>query len=293
VLLSLNYGATKGYDPQIFWLLRVPRTISAVAVGGALAVAGALVQASLGNPLADPYTTGIASAAALGAVVGSLFPGHPLITSGFFAFWFSVGGLFILATWLRKSFRYATEVLLAGIVVGFFFSAAAMLVMALSDPAAWSSAILWLLGTLGQLSLSESVATLCLLLVTCTLGWMHWKPLDLISVDELTAESAGLDVANFRKRVFIIVALITAISVSVSGVIGFLGLIIPHVLRKAGIRSHLFLIPTAFLAGASFLLVCDVIARVIVRPAELPVGVVMAIVGAPLFLMIAKGRSAT
>lgn len=288
VALSLLVGAVSSFDKQIFWILRAPRTISAIAVGGGLAVAGTLVQASLGNPLADPYTIGIASAAALGAVLGSLIPGHQLISASSGAFVFALGSLFFLSIWLRKSFRHATEVLLVGVISGFFFSALATLVMALVDPAVWSSTLVWIIGTLGNLSLTESLVLLALMSIASFLGWLHWKPLDLIAIDELSAESAGVDVARVRKKLFMLTALITAMSVSVAGVIGFLGLIVPHLLRRLGVRSHFSLIPCSFIAGAALLLCSDVFARVIVRPSEIPVGVVMAILGAPFFLVFAK-----
>lgn len=289
-LLSLSVGATRDYDSEVFWLLRVPRTISAIAVGGGLAVAGSLIQAILGNPLADPYTIGIASAAALGAVIGTAFRGYHLLGSGVFAFVFALGALALLAAWLRKSFRQSTEVLLAGVVLGFFFTSLATLIMVVMDPAAWTSAMAWILGSLGSLSISESVAALTLLLAFTFIGWMHWKPLDLMSVDETAAESAGVDVAGFRKRLFLLVALITAICVSTAGVIGFVGLIVPHLLRRMGVQSHRALIPVSFVAGAGLLLCSDVGARMIVRPSEIPVGVIMAIFGAPFFLWVARSQ---
>ena len=290
ILLSLTIGATDGYDPQVFWLLRVPRTVSAIAVGGALAVAGALIQASMGNPLAEPYTIGIASAAALGAVVGKLLPTHPLASSGVAALIFGMGAISLLAAWVRRGFRGPTDVLLAGVVLGFFCTSLATLLMALMDPATWASAMFWILGSLGSLSLSESVAALTFLIITSCIGWLHWKPLDLMSVDDLTAEAAGVDVPAFRKRIFFLVAILTAVSVSVAGVIGFVGLVVPHTLRRLGIRNHAALIPLCFLTGAGLLLCSDVAARVVVRPSEIPVGVIMALVGAPFFLWIVRGQ---
>lgn len=287
-LLSLSVGATSEYDPQIFWLLRMPRTVSAIAVGGGLAVAGALIQASLGNPLADPFTIGIASAASLGAVIGSLAKAHPMLGAGTMAFAFALGALFALAAWLRRSFRHSTEVLLAGVVLGLFCTSLATLIMALADPATWSSAFIWMMGSLGRLSLSESVASLLTMVILCVVGWMHWKPLDLMAVDELSAEGAGVEVAVFRKRLLILVALITAICVSTAGVIGFLGLLVPHILRLLGIRGHHMLIPVSFVTGAGLLLCSDAAARLIARPSEIPVGVIMAVVGAPFFLILAR-----
>ena len=288
ILLSLRVGATAEYDEQILFLLRLPRTVSAVAVGGGLAVAGTLIQATLGNPLADPYTIGIASAAAVGAVIGSLFKGHPMLGSSVLAFVFSLGGLGVLAAWLRRSFRHPTEVLLAGVVTGFFFTSMASLIMALSDPAAWSSAIVWLMGGLGRLTSAEATVTLIMMIFLAGMGWAHWKPLDLLAIDDTAAESVGVEVEVFRKRLFILVALMTSICVAASGVIGFLGLIVPHALRRMGVRGHFTLIPLAFVGGAGLLLCADVVARVVARPSEIPVGVILAILGAPAFLYLAR-----
>lgn len=311
ILLSLFVGAagTPVFEPQIFWLLRVPRTLSAIAVGGGLAVAGALVQASLGNPLAEPYTIGVASAAALGAVIGSvggsfftqpqtsaglvsaLWGSHPLLGTGGLAFMFAMLGLSSLSFWLKRSFRHAVEVLLVGVVASFFFSALSTLIMALADPSSWPSAVTWILGSLGRLSLAESAGALLIMAMIVTAAWFHWKPLDLISVDPLSAESAGVDVAAFRKRIFVLVSLITAVSVAVAGVIGFVGLLVPHLLRRLGTRSHLTLVPFSFLLGAGFLLSSDVLARVVARPSELPVGVILALIGAPFFLALARNKA--
>lgn len=290
ILLSLTIGATDGYDSQVFWLLRMPRTVSAIAVGGALAVAGALIQASMGNPLAEPYTIGIASAAALGTVVGRFLPSYAMVSTGVAALIFGMGAISLLAAWVRRGFRGPTDVLLAGVVLGFFCTSLATLLMALMDPAAWSSALFWILGSLGNLSLNESLAALVFLVITSCIGWLHWKPLDLMSVDDLTAESAGVDVAAFRKRVFFLVAVLTAVSVSAAGVIGFVGLVVPHTLRRLGVRNHAALIPLCFFTGAGLLLCSDVAARIVIRPSEIPVGVIMALVGAPFFLWIVRGQ---
>jgi iron complex transport system permease protein len=255
-----------------------------------------MIQASLGNPLADPYTIGIAAAAALGVVVGSALPftGHfsgdtaSWITSGVLAFTFSVGATFILGAWLKRSFKSATEVILVGIVASLFFSAMATFVRAITDPGSWVSSMGWLMGHLETLSIAESVMALLAIAILCVFGWLHWKPLDLIAVDELTASSAGVNVEQIRKRTFFLVALITAVCVSVSGIIGFVGLIVPHIMKLIGFRSHRSLIPVSFIAGATLLLIADVLSRVLVWPSEIPVGVVTAILGAPIFLSLLR-----
>lgn len=288
ILLSLAIGVADFYDPQVFWILRLPRTVLAIAVGGSLAVAGTLIQASMGNALAEPYTIGIASAAALGAVIGKLLPQFALVSSGVFAFLFSTIAISLLAAWLRRGLRSPTDIMLAGVVLGFFCTSVATLLMAVMDPATWASAMLWILGSLSRLSFVEAAAVLVVLTLFSFLGWLHWKPLDLISIDDLTAESAGVDVTKIRKRMFFLVAILTAVGVSAAGVIGFVGLIVPHTLRRVGIRRHFSLIPLAYIFGAATLLYSDIAARMLIRPSELPVGVVMVIVGAPFFLWLMR-----
>lgn len=287
-----------GYDPQLFWLLRFPRALLAVAVGGGLSVAGAVVQASLGNPLAEPYTLGIASAAALGAVVGAVLTGSGawfshisilgLSGTALFAFVFSMGAIFLLILWLQRSFRSATEVLLAGVVSGFFCTSLSTLILSLSNPALWSSSLSWLLGSMGAPALPLSVFALVVIGVLCTVCWVLWKPLDLIAVDDLLAQSSGVDVERYRKFFFVLVAFITAVCVSFAGVIGFVGLVVPHFLRKLGVRSHRILVPASFLGGAMLLLVADVFSRTLANPSEIPVGIVLALLGAPLFLVLTQ-----
>ncbi|MBI2605762.1 MAG: iron ABC transporter permease [Deltaproteobacteria bacterium] len=291
-VLSLATGAASAFDPQIFWMLRLPRTLCGLAVGGGLAVAGTLVQASLGNPLADPYSLGIAAAAALGSVLGSFLHTGSMAASGTYAFAFSVVALLALMRWLRKSFRSSTEVLLVGVVSGLFFTSMATFLLAVSDPAAWTSNLGWLLGSIATPTLNESLGVLTLMLAALVAAFSHWKVLDLLSADELTAESAGVDVARFRKRFFFLVAAITAVSVSIAGIIGFLGFLVPHALRALGVRTHRGLVPAAFFAGAGILLFSDVIARLAARPSELPAGVVMALIGAPAFLALIRNRKA-
>lgn len=295
IVLSLFVGAVDRLDSQVFWLLRFPRTLCGIAVGGGLAVAGALAQAVLCNPLADPFTIGIASAAALGVVVGSFFHWSFIeglnISPGIFAFVFAMLSLFGLMLWLRKGFRKSADVLLAGVVAGLFFSSLGTLLSALSDPASWALNLTWMLGSISNLTASESFLVLVLNLLLFFLAWFHWKPLDLLSVDEVMAESAGVDLQRFRKRFFILLSLLTAICVSSAGVIGFIGLIIPHTLKRLGVTGHRMLLPLAFIAGAGLLLFSDVLSRKIIAPSELPVGVLMAIIGAPVFLVIAKKQS--
>ncbi len=284
VFLSLSMGAFSGWNSEVFWLLRVPRTLCGIGVGGGIAVAGALIQASLGNPLADPFVLGISSAAVLGATIGIVFF-YSTLSPGIFAFVFAVLSLFIINFWLKTRIRNTTDILLTGVVAGLFFHACTLLILALSNPAMWTENLNWVLGSIANKTNSESLAVLLLVLIISFLGWLHWKPLDLLCVDELTAQSSGVDIVVYRKRIFVLVALLTAVCVSFTGVIGFIGLLVPHMLRKLRFTSYRKLLPLTFLGGATLLLFSDVLARVVAKPLELPVGVILSLLGAPLFLV--------
>lgn len=287
--LSVALGSASIWDQNILLTLRLPRTITGIAVGGGLAVTGTAIQAVLMNPLADPYIMGIASAGALGAVIGSLFHNvNPFWGSISLSFTFSLASLFILVLWLRSGFQNTRELLLAGVVAGFFFSSLSTLVMAMADPAAWTTSLSWLLGSLGHIGLEQSLIALFANVVLAIIIWFHSKPLDILSIDQELALSSGIDIEAVRKRVFILTALTTAICVSVAGVIGFVGLLVPHAFRFLGASSQRLLIPLCFIGGAGLLTASDAVARVIARPSEIPVGVVMSLVGGPIFIFMIK-----
>jgi len=158
----------------------------------------------------------------------------------------------------------------------------------LGDPSNWLNAMNWLLGSIGTFQITEAVGSLILVVLITLTSFFIWKPLDLLSVNEVTAKSSGVDVVFYRKLIFVLVSLLTAICVSLSGIIGFVGFIIPHALRLMGVTSHKRLIPCAFLLGGSLLLFSDMLARFIIPSTELPVGVVMAMIGTPSFLALIR-----
>lgn len=289
VLASLTMGPAGWGDWSIVRLLRLPRTLTAIAVGGGLAVAGAATQALLSNPLADPYTMGVASAATLGAVLG-LFLGGAASAALVPAFSFAAAAAYLalLLVWVRPAFRGTRELILCGVIAGFFFSSASTLVLALSDPTNWTASLTWVLGSLRQLDLPLSSAALAASVALAALLWAHWKPLDLAAVDGDLAQATGVDMASLRLRVFLITSLLTALCVCSAGVIGFVGLIVPHALRRLGAVSHRGLIPLSFAAGAGLVALSDAIGRVLADPAEVPVGVIMALLGGPVFLVLLR-----
>lgn len=290
IVASLLIGASNRFDYFIIKSFRIPRTLVAMAVGGGLSVSGALVQGLLSNPLADPFTMGTASAAALGAIVALVVFGvYAPLASSLAAFGFSLLHLWILATFFKKSLRdNPKEFILIGVISGFIFSSLATLVLALAKPEAWSYSMGWLLGSVKQSLISEAVAVLFATLVFTVLSWFHWKALDMISVHADLAFTSGVDISKLRLQIFIISALLTSICVSVAGIVGFVGLLVPHAVRALGVRSYRVLIPMSYLTGAGLLSLSDALARVAAKPSELPVGIVTALAGGPLFLYLSR-----
>ena len=289
-------GALRGRgDPitrDIVVGLRLPRAILGLLVGGGLALAGATFQALLRNPLAEPYILGISGGAAAAAVL--------VIALGLAAMgsWVLPGAAFagaLLAILLVFRVAAAADrsldvrvLLLAGVVVGAFFSAVIALLFSLSDAPTVRSAVLWMMGSLAGADwrsvLIAAAYTLPASLVLIALA----RPLNLLAIGEETAGYLGTDVERVKRIAFGVASLITAAGVAVAGVIGFVGLIIPHALRVAVGSDHRSLLPLSFLAGAVFLVLADVVARVVLAPGEIPIGVVTAFAGVPLFLMLLR-----
>lgn len=280
---------------SILFDLRIPRILMSVIVGGALAVAGAALQAITRNNLAEPYLLGISSGASTGAVVviiltsgASIGGGVALGLTGGAA----IGALVsfaVLLLLLRGSGFSSTQVVLTGVLVGQFFAAiTSLILMARGDADSVRGVMFWLLGALGA-SRWESlwvVAVVCS--IACAVIWSISRYLDCLSFGDDTAESMGVPVAKVRGIVLVSVALLTAATVSAVGAIGFIGLIVPHAVRMLIGPAHSALIPVSALLGSSFLVITDALARTVFSPQEVPVGVFTAIIGVPVFFLILK-----
>lgn len=291
-VLGALTGAGDPIHREIVVQLRLPRALLAVVVGGGLALAGATLQALLRNPLAEPYILGISGGAAAAAV---LTLGLGLVAAGS---WVLPAAAFIGAlVAIALVFGVATAVdhsldvrvlLLAGVVVGTFFTGVIALVLALSDAPAVRGAMLWMMGSLGgaewQTVLVGATYTLPAGLVLIALA----RSLDLMAIGEETASFLGTDVERVKRTALGVASLVTAAGVGMAGVIGFVGLIVPHAVRLSVGSAHRKLLPLSFLAGAVFLVLADLIARVALAPTEIPIGVVTAFVGVPLFLLLLR-----
>ena len=278
-------------DYEIFITVRLPRVLLAALVGAALACSGVVLQAILRNPLADPYILGISSGAGLGVmaaiisgVTWEFLGGSPI---GIFAF---AGALItVWLVWYIGHFTgksQVTSLLLAGVVVNAFFSAIIMFLTSIAKSEHVISTIFWLMGNITEKKLNVLwVSSSCILAGIIVLFTICHR-LNALALGQEEAKGLGVDVERTRIVAFACAAFITAIAVSLSGLIGFVGLIIPHGVRLAFGPDHRQLLPISAIIGAAFLVITDTIARIVVAPAQLPVGVITAITGGPFFLIL-------
>jgi iron complex transport system permease protein len=272
--------------------LRLPRALLAVLVGGGLALAGAVFQAMLRNPLAEPYILGISGGAAVGAVsvlaLGLTTVGSWALPLASFAG--ALAAIVLVFGVARRADRSmdVRVLLLSGVVVGAFFSAVIALILSLSEASVVRSAVLWMMGSLAAAEWRSVLVVGGYTLPAALLLLGLARPLNLLSLGEETATVLGADVERVKVYAFGIASLLTAAGVGVAGVIGFVGLVVPHGVRLVTGSDHRSLLPLSFLAGGAFLALADVVARTVVAPGELPIGVITAFVGVPLFLVLLR-----
>jgi iron complex transport system permease protein len=270
--------------------LRLPRALSAFAVGGLLALSGVLIQVLLRNPLGDPYVLGVSGGAAA-AVLGGLLLGLPGGWLGGAAFAGALGSMlcvFLLARLHRSGDD--NRLLLTGIVMAAGWAALVSLLLALSPTARLPGMLFWLMGDLSDAD--APLWPLLLLAAGGAAGWFMARPLDLLQQGETQAAAFGLSTGLLRGAVFLLGSLLTAGAVTVAGAVGFVGLVVPHMFRLLGGGAHRLLIPGSVLLGGSMLLLADTLARGLLAPTQLPVGVVTALIGVPVFLyLLNRGRT--
>ncbi|WP_461370379.1 FecCD family ABC transporter permease [Candidatus Darwinibacter acetoxidans] len=276
--------------------VRLPRVLLALVVGGGLSVAGVLFQGSLRNPLADPYIIGVSSGASLGAAVGLLLViPTGLVGHGFLPLFAFAGAL--VATWVvsrlgqRRGRLEPTSLLLAGVAVGAFLTAVVSLLMVLRIENL-QEVYLWLMGSLSGRTWNHLTMSAPYVLVGLLVALWLAKDLNVYLLGEEAAHSLGIDVQRVQRLVLMIGSLMAAACVSVSGVIGFVGLMVPHALRLVFGAEHRRLMFHSLWGGAVFLLTADTLARTLFSPIELPVGIITAFVGGPFFIYLLKRGSA-
>lgn len=265
--------------------LRVPRALLGFLVGGSLAAAGAALQAVVRNPLADPYLLGLSGGAGLGAVLAiALHLAGPwaLPLASFAGALLAVVLVYRLAL-VGNAGVDGRVLILAGVVVGAFTASIMGAVLSVSPAPELRNALLWLMGGLGGASWQSLGIFAAYAVVPLGVLYFAARPLDVLSLGDEPARFLGVDAGRLRRSLYLAASLLTAAAVAVSGIIGFVGLIVPHAVRARWGHMHLALLPAAFLAGGTLLVVADAVARTVFAPVELPVGVVTALVGVPVF----------
>jgi len=284
-------------DAQIFFVARMPRVLTGAIVGSTLASAGVVMQALLGNPLATPFTLGVSTGAALGAVLAITF-GSNLAVSALASVPIAslagavVASVIVYALATRPGRPISTMVLLlAGVTLNAFFSALILFVQYAADFTQAYRTIRWLMGDLDVGGFQPIVAALPLVLVALGLFAFLPRSLNLLSVGADIASTRGVDVGRTQRLAFLSASLATAAAVSLAGPIGFVGIVVPHLVRLMVGVDHRIVLPASALFGAAFLIGCDLIARTVLAPVEVPVGVVTAMVGGPFFLWLLVRKS--
>ena len=272
--------------------IRGPRTVLAILVGGGLALAGAVFQALLRNPLAEPYILGISSGAATGAVL-VLSLGLVATQSWILPVAAFSGSLLAISIVLAVASNHSQKIdmrvlLLAGVVTGAFFSACISLILILSDAPNLRSAVVWMMGSLSGVEWSTVVIVSAYTLPCVIILFSLARPLNLLAIGEETANYLGARVEKVKITGYIVASLMTAAGVAATGIIGFVGLIVPHGIRLLIGNDYRILLPLCFLSGAIFLTVADTLSRILIAPVEIPVGIVTALFGVPAFLWLLR-----
>jgi iron complex transport system permease protein len=284
-------------DAQIFFIARLPRVLAGALAGATLAAAGVVFQAMLRNPLATPFTLGVSAGASLGAMLATVFgaslalgPLSPVPLASLAGAAVASAIVYWLATPYRRPMS-TSVLLLAGVTLNSFFSALIMFVQYMADFAQVARAIRWVMGDLDVGGFQPILAVLPLVAIAFALFALLPASLNLLSVGSDAAAARGVDVARAQRLAFVSASLATAAAVSLAGPIGFIGIVVPHLVRLLVGVDHRIVLPASALFGAAFLVLCDLAARTLMAPVEIPVGVITAILGGPFFLWLLVRQS--
>ncbi|HEV8498581.1 MAG TPA: iron ABC transporter permease [Gemmatimonadaceae bacterium] len=270
---------------MVVWTLRIPRVTLAILVGAGLGMSGAALQGTMRNPLAEPYLLGVSGGAAVGAVLGLMFGlGAALLPLAAFA-----GAIVaVLAAFFVAHAAGARGdprvLLMAGVVVGAFANAAIMVVLANAEPNTVRNALWWMMGSVGDATWPQIAILSGYVLAGGGALLVVGRQIDVLALGEDAAAGLGLDVDAAIRRVFFIASLLAAATVSAAGLVGFVGLVVPHLVRAAGVRRHRALLVGSAITGATLVVLADLLGRVLRPPSELPLGAVTALIGVPFFL---------
>ena len=267
----------------LIWGLRIPRIIRAMVVGASLAGCGVAFQAVLRNPLAEPYTLGVSAGGALGATLAIILglSGLSMVVLCFAGCIMSISLVIAMSTFRDFS---TTTIILSGVVLSFLLSSVVMFIFTIASSREVYASILWIMGSLSSVDTISTPVLLMTVFPLILLLSLFARDMNLISMGDEKAHFLGFSPGVLKTVLLTIASLITGVCVAISGIIGFVGLIIPHAMRKAVGADHQVLLPASMLAGSTFLLLCDTLSQIIIRPYELPVGVITGIAGGVFFL---------
>ena len=288
-------GGISDVASTILLQVRLPRMLLGFFVGCSLAAVGVALQALLRNPLADPYVLGVSSGAALGAAVGVLLgAGTTFLAETALPVCGFAGGLLALVIVYRMAAHHEQlpihSLLLTGVILNAIFSALIMFITSILDPNRSYGMMAWLMGTLTAPTYSGLAGLVVYLLIGLVLLFSQMRALNILALGEESARTLGVDVERAKRSIFVLAALVTGAVVSVSGMIGFIGMVVPHAVRLVTGADHRLLLPASALVGGTFLMGADTIARTLISPVEIPVGIITALAGGPFFVYLLLWR---
>jgi iron complex transport system permease protein len=295
VSLKDSTDETSDLAKTILLQVRLPRILLGFLVGCSLASVGVALQALLRNPLADPYVLGVSSGAALGAAVGILFGvGTTVLAETALPACGFAGGLLALVVIYRMAATYGQlpihSLLLTGVILNAIFSALIMFITSILEPNRSYGMMAWLMGTLTAPTYGSLVALIIYLSIGLFLLFRHMRVFNILALGEESARTLGIDTEQAKRSLFVLTALVTGAVVSVSGMIGFIGMIVPHAVRLVIGADHRLLLPASALVGGTFLMGADTVARTLIAPTEIPVGIITALAGGPFFVYLLLWR---
>ncbi len=295
VSLKDSTEGTSDIARTILLQVRLPRILLRFLVGCSLASVGVALQALLRNPLADPYVLGVSSGAALGTAVGILFGvGTTFLAETALSACGFLGGLVALAVIYRMAATYGQlpihSLLLTGVILNAIFSALIMFITSILDPNRSYGMMAWLMGTLTAPTYGSLVGLMIYLSIGLCLLFSQMRVLNILALGEESARTLGIDTEQAKRFLFVLTALVTGAVVSVSGMIGFIGMVVPHAVRLVIGADHRLLLPASALVGGTFLMGADTVARTLIAPTEIPVGIITALAGGPFFVYLLLWR---
>lgn len=277
----------------IIWQIRVPRVLLAAIVGAGLAIAGAAIQALVRNSIAEPYILGISSGATVGAtavIILGAFSFLGIFALSISAFLGSLLAILLVFFLARVGGRISVfRLLLAGMAVSFILSAISNFILMMAKQEGGIKAVMyWMLGSLAGAKWSNIIIPTAIFIVVFALLWLHYRNLNLLLLGEEAAVTLGVNIQRFRLQLILLISLLTGVLVAVSGSIGFVGLIIPHIVRIIVGSNYKYVIPISALSGGIFLVWADAIARILIAPEEMPIGIITAFCGGPFFIWLLR-----